>query len=94
MNKVCSILAVVLTLTFLAGGVAFSAQTEQAVVVNINSADVKEIMKLPGVGKKKAEAIISYRDENGRFDNVDDLRKVDGIGKKSLERIRGLIVVK
>ncbi len=56
--------------------------------VNINEATVKELAALPGIGKKKAEAIVAYRNENGEFNSVDDLKKVEGIGEKTLEKIK------
>ncbi len=61
--------------------------------VNINAAPIKELSTLAGVGKKKAEAIIDYRTENGQFKTVDDLRKVEGIGTKTLEKIQHRIVL-
>lgn len=57
----------------------------QADPVDINSADAMTISKtLKGIGLKKAEAIIAYRDKNGRFKTVDELAKVKGIGKKTV----------
>ncbi len=56
--------------------------------ININEATVKELAALPGIGKKKAEAIVAYRNENGQFNSIDDLKKVEGIGKKTLEKIK------
>ena len=50
--------------------------------VNINTASVKELMKLPGIGKKKAMAIVEYREKNGNFSSVEDLSKVEGVGKR------------
>ena len=53
--------------------------------VDINSADAMTISKtLKGIGLKKAEAIIAYRDKNGKFKTVDELAKVKGIGKKTV----------
>lgn len=53
--------------------------------VDINSADAMTISKtLKGIGLKKAEAIIAYRDTHGKFKTVDDLVKVKGIGKKTV----------
>lgn len=55
--------------------------------VNINQASAKEISKaLTGIGKTKADAIVSYREQNGQFTAVEDLLKVKGIGKKTLEQ--------
>ncbi len=61
--------------------------------ININTATVKELTILSGIGKKKAEAIINYRNNNGNFSDINDLRKVEGIAKKTFEKIKGKIVV-
>ena len=62
--------------------------------VNINTADVKDLMRLKGVGKKLAESIVQYRDANGPFKNAEDLKRVKGVGHGLLERNRERIVVK
>jgi competence protein ComEA len=56
--------------------------------VNVNTASVEELVEVNGIGNAKAQAIIAYRDQNGPFGSVDDLRQVSGIGAKILERIR------
>ena len=61
--------------------------------VNINTASVEELVELNGIGNSKAQAIVSYRDKNGPFQSVDDLRQVSGIGEKILERIRPQVTV-
>ena len=62
--------------------------------VNVNTADAATIAaKLDGVGLKKAEAIVRYRDENGRFDAPADLAKVKGIGDATIARNAGRIAV-
>lgn len=54
-----------------------------AAKVNVNTADIQAIADaLPGVGIKKAEAIISYRKTHGAFKSLDDFIKVKGIGDK------------
>lgn len=54
--------------------------------VNVNTADAETIAsELKGIGPAKARAIVSYREENGPFETVDDLLKVKGIGEKVLE---------
>lgn len=50
--------------------------------VNINTASEAELLMLKGIGKKKAQAIISYRKKNGKFKSTDDLLNVNGIGEK------------
>ena len=62
--------------------------------VNINTADVKELMKLEGVGRKVAEKIVEYREQKGRFQKPEEIRKVEGIGSGLWERNRARIVVK
>jgi len=57
--------------------------------VDINKADAKTIAKeLDGVGLSRAQAIVEYREKNGAFKSVDDLKKVKGIGAKTLEQNR------
>jgi competence protein ComEA len=62
-------------------------------VVNINKATVKELASLPGIGKKKAEAIFAYRQDHGQFKDAQELVKVEGIGKKTYEKIKERISV-
>ena len=57
-------------------------------MVNINAAGVEELRLLPGVDKKTAEAIVSFRAKNGNFKTADDLGKVSGIGPKRLGKIK------
>ena len=62
--------------------------------VNINTAGVKELMALDGIGKKVAEKIVEYRDAHGPFKQPRDVRKVDGVGGGLWERNKERIVVK
>ena len=62
-------------------------------VININTANLEQLMKISGVGKTKAEAIISYRDKNGDFKKKEDITKVRGIGKATFEKIKDKIEV-
>ena len=55
--------------------------------VNINQAET-----LPGIGAKKAQAIIDYRTANGSFHSLEDLGKVKGIGPKMLDKLRDLVI--
>ena len=62
-------------------------------VININTANLEQLMKISGVGKTKAEAIISYREKNGDFKKKEDITKVKGIGKATFEKIKDKIEV-
>ena len=62
--------------------------------ININSADVKSLMTLTGVGRKVAEKIVEYRDSHGPFKKADEIRKVEGVGHGVWERNRDRIVTK
>lgn len=62
--------------------------------VNVNTADAETIAReLQGIGPAKARAIVSYREENGPFETVEDLLKVKGIGEKVLEDNRENILL-
>lgn len=63
------------------------AATASPNAVNINTADAKELMALPKIGEKTANAIIEYRNANGAFQSCADLSKVKGIGAKTVEKI-------
>ncbi|OME51917.1 MULTISPECIES: helix-hairpin-helix domain-containing protein [Paenibacillus] len=60
--------------------------------VNVNTAGVKELMDLPGIGEKKAQAIMDYRNRVGTFRSLSDLGKVKGIGPKMLEKLKALVI--
>lgn len=64
-------------------------QMPQAEAISINNADTEMLAKLPGIGKKKAQAIVDYREENGKFKSVSDLSQVKGVGKKLLAKLEG-----
>lgn len=59
--------------------------------VNINTATVQELSTLKGVGEKKAEAIVSYREANGKFKSINELANVKGIGEKMLQNLKDQI---
>lgn len=63
-------------------------------VVDVNHAEVAELVELPGIGQTIAERMVEYRKQNGPFQSVDDLRKVAGIGPKTLEALRPHVRVK
>ncbi|AJO58965.1 MULTISPECIES: competence protein ComEA [Bacillus] len=76
------------------GGVSVQSDGGKGALVNINTATLEELQGISGVGPSKAEAIIAYREENGRFQTIEDITKVSGIGEKSFEKIKSSITVK
>ncbi|HSW09609.1 MAG TPA: helix-hairpin-helix domain-containing protein [Bacillota bacterium] len=62
--------------------------------IDLNAAGRDRLETLPGIGRVKAEAIIAYREQHGKFTSVDDLLNVSGIGPATLERIRSLVIVR
>ncbi|WP_430079332.1 helix-hairpin-helix domain-containing protein [Priestia aryabhattai] len=73
--------------------ISSSGTSNDQPLVNINTANTDELQTLNGIGPSKASAIVSYREENGLFQTVEDLGKVSGIGEKSLEKIKAQITV-
>lgn len=61
--------------------------------VNINTADKKTLMTLPGIGESKADAIISYREENGIFSSIEDIMNISGIKQGAFDKIKDLITI-
>ena len=72
-----------------------TVETENATVIsekiNINTADISELMQLEEIGENKADAIIEYREKNGKFRIPEEITNVNGIGKgilaKNIDRI-------
>ena len=62
-------------------------------LININTADIKELQKLTGIGPATAGNIISYRDKNGNFNSIEDLKAVPRIGDKTFDKLRDSITV-
>lgn len=63
----------------------------QGDVVNVNEAEQVDLETIPGIGPAKAAAILSYREENGAFETIEDLSNVSGIGEKTVEQLRDYI---
>ena len=62
--------------------------------VNINKASKEQLENLPGIGSALAERIITYRNENGKFNSIEDLKNVSGIGESKFESLKDYISVK
>jgi competence protein ComEA len=59
--------------------------------ISINTATKEELTSLSGIGESKAEAIIKYREENGQFETIEDIKNVSGIGDSAFEKIKDFI---
>lgn len=61
--------------------------------ININTAGKEQLMTLPGIGESKADAIIAYRESQGRFQSTDELMNIQGIKEGIYNKIKDLIIV-
>lgn len=62
-------------------------------LININTADVAQLTQLPGIGTKKAEAIVAHRQQNGFYPTIEALMEVTGIGQSTFETLKEWITV-
>ena len=62
-------------------------------LININTADEATLQTLPGIGAAKAASIVRYREANGGFSSIEEIKKVSGIGDITYENIKGCITV-
>jgi len=69
-------------------------QSDEGFPIDLNSATKSELMRLPGIGEKRAQAILDHREENGPFTYVEDLREVPGIGEGILAGVIDYVTVK
>lgn len=63
-----------------------SAMTDSSGQIHLNQANLDELQKLKGIGEKKAQAIVEYRQKNGGFKNIDEFKNVKGIGPAIFEK--------
>ena len=61
--------------------------------INLNTANVADLQKLTGIGEKKAEQIIAYREQKGSFKKIEDLMQVSGIGEKTFASLKDQLAV-
>lgn len=69
-------------------------QNQQSNKINLNQANEADLQTLTGIGQKKAQEIIAYREENGEFKEIDELKNISGIGDKTFEKLKESICVK
>ena len=72
---------------------AASGSATLSAPININSANLEELDKLPGIGPSIAQAILDYRTQNGPFKTIEDINNVKGIGDALFAKIKGSITV-
>lgn len=70
-----------------------NSNTGTSSLININLASITELMTLPGIGETKANNIISYREENGFFKAIEEIKNVSGIGDATFDQFKALITV-
>ena len=70
-----------------------SSEKNQGDKISLNQANLQQLQTLNGVGEKKAQAIVEYRQKNGGFKTVDELVNVKGIGPKLLEKNKARLVL-
>lgn len=68
-------------------------ETNGSSLVNINNADLQQLMTLPGIGESRAQAIIDYRNDNGMFGCIEDIMSVSGIKESAFSKIKDYICV-
>lgn len=66
---------------------------EKQTKVNINTANLEKLQTLPGIGESTARKIIEYREQNGKFQSIEDIKNVSGIGDSKFNSLKDLIVV-
>ncbi len=97
MNKhLRKVLVMVICFGFLLSSFSFAQSASQAKgtkKININTASLAELQKLPRVGAKIAQRIIDYRKQHGNFKRVEDIMKVRGIGERTFLKLKDLITV-
>lgn len=89
----CAVMLAVLPVHAQGQAAMQKAATALEGMFNINTAGAEELRLLPGIDKKTAEAIVSFRVKNGNFKTVDDLGKVSGIGPKRLDKMKQYLVL-
>ena len=73
--------------------VTVASQTNQEKVININTATAEELMGLKYIGEKKALAIVEYREANGRFRSIEELKSISGITQNVIDANRDRMTV-
>lgn len=71
-----------------------SSQKEGKNYINLNTANLTELQKIPGVGEATATKIIEYRKANGKFNSIEEIKNIEGIGENKFNKLKNNIYVK
>ena len=63
-------------------------------LVNINEADLEELMTLPGIGESRAQLILEYRENTGEFQSIEEIQQVNGIKEGLFEKLKDKITIR
>jgi hypothetical protein len=80
------------------GGLSTSATNENPPngsqeIINLNTATKEQLCRITGIGDKKADLILKYRQEHGSFNSVDDLKNINGFGEKTVTKLKPMLAV-
>jgi competence protein ComEA len=73
--------------------IEMGASEEKIGIININTANKRQLMDLPGIGEKMGQRIIDYRESVGSFKRKEDIKGVKGIGEKTYEALKNKISI-
>ncbi|MBB1062321.1 helix-hairpin-helix domain-containing protein [Limosilactobacillus fastidiosus] len=85
--------------TTLAGGMGTASTVNNDMnsgsqeITNLNTATKEQLCKITGIGNKKADLILQYRQEHGNFNSVDDLKNINGFGEKTVAKLKPMLAV-
>jgi competence ComEA-like helix-hairpin-helix protein len=78
---------------FICLGTAIAQKNLPTQPVNINTATIEQLEKLPGIGPNTAKSIVQFRERSGPFQRIEDLLAIKGISKARLEKLRPYVTV-
>lgn len=73
------------------GDIIYIPESQETVKISINSSSLEELCLLPGIGESTAQKIIDYRNENGFFQKIEDIKNIKGIGNSKFEKLKDYI---
>lgn len=71
----------------------FNDDSKQTTKININTADSKTLQNITGIGEKKAQDIINYRQQSGGFKSIEEIKNIKGIGDATFEKMKNQITI-